>query len=745
MLRIVGRWESGILCRWCSSQGVRWKRGADSFLNPNNSQYIEGMYNSWLKDPESVGESWDRYFKATGSPPEVKSSSAVRLSTKPSNMPSAQMSEISPPGGSTETTLDIDATIRAYQARGHLIADTDPLGLQNPDSAKLQGTFNLPPAVVVRQHLKGMTDVDLDREFPLGSLTVIGGDKKRLPLRDILMRLNKVYCGHLGLEYTFIPDFGQLDWLRHKFEIPGAWELPPDHRKTIWMNVMRAVTFEGFLAKKYLTEKRFGLEGCEAFIPALIECFETSAETGIESAVIGMAHRGRLNTLVNVCGKPLDQLFTQFNPVPLEGLGSGDVKYHLGTHSEKILDRTGKTLRIAMLANPSHLEAVDPLVVGRVRAEQVALNDLKSEKSLAVLVHGDAAFAGQGICYEVMHLTNLPDYTTGGVIHAVINNQIGFTTDPRYSRSSSHCTDVGRVVNAPIFHVHADDPDLVAYCSRVAAEYRSVYHNDVVVDIVGYRRNGHNEMDEPMLTQPLMYKRIKNHPNVLTIYTDKLVKEGIIDESFVKQEIEKFREHCESEFKKAQSISTMQMKDWHDVPWTEFFANQSPDNKIPSTGIDRSDIKRICEAFSTKPDDIDPHSQVFRVFDRRRKLADARQVDWAVGEALAFSSLLKEGHHVRLSGEDVERGTFSHRMHIVHDQNRDKTWKNMLNNVFPGQALYTVTNSPLSEYGVLGFELGYSAYDHNTLTIWEAQFGDFANNCQVRVSKKKSCLSKTPE
>ncbi|XP_011298114.1 2-oxoglutarate dehydrogenase, mitochondrial isoform X2 [Fopius arisanus] len=535
MLRIVGRWESGILCRWCSSQGVRWKRGADSFLNPNNSQYIEGMYNSWLKDPESVGESWDRYFKATGSPPEVKSSSAVRLSTKPSNMPSAQMSEISPPGGSTETTLDIDATIRAYQARGHLIADTDPLGLQNPDSAKLQGTFNLPPAVVVRQHLKGMTDVDLDREFPLGSLTVIGGDKKRLPLRDILMRLNKVYCGHLGLEYTFIPDFGQLDWLRHKFEIPGAWELPPDHRKTIWMNVMRAVTFEGFLAKKYLTEKRFGLEGCEAFIPALIECFETSAETGIESAVIGMAHRGRLNTLVNVCGKPLDQLFTQFNPVPLEGLGSGDVKYHLGTHSEKILDRTGKTLRIAMLANPSHLEAVDPLVVGRVRAEQVALNDLKSEKSLAVLVHGDAAFAGQGICYEVMHLTNLPDYTTGGVIHAVINNQIGFTTDPRYSRSSSHCTDVGRVVNAPIFHVHADDPDLVAYCSRVAAEYRSVYHNDVVVDIVGYRRNGHNEMDEPMLTQPLMYKRIKNHPNVLTIYTDKLVKEGIIDESFVKQ------------------------------------------------------------------------------------------------------------------------------------------------------------------------------------------------------------------
>ncbi|XP_044021317.1 2-oxoglutarate dehydrogenase, mitochondrial-like [Aphidius gifuensis] len=626
---------------------------------------------------------------------------------------------------------DVDATIRAYQARGHLIANTDPLGIQNPESANLQGTSNLAPAVVVRDHLKGMTDADMDKEFPLGSLTVIGGEKKQLPLREIIMRLNNVYTGHIGLEYTYIPDLEVLDWLRNKFEIPGAWELSADHRKSIWMNLMKAVTFESYLAKKYGSEKRFGLEGCESFVPAIVQCFETSSELGVEAFVIGQAHRGRLNTLVNICAKPMYQLFVQFNPLSIEGFGSGDVKYHLGTHSETLLERTGKTIRVAMLGNPSHLEAVAPLVVGRVRAEQVAHGDSKGDKSMAVIVHGDAAYAGQGVCYETMHLTNLPDYTTGGVIHAVINNQIGFTTDPRYSRSSAHCTDVARVVNAPIFHVHADDPDLVAYCAKTAAEYRQKYKNDVILDIVGYRRNGHNEMDEPMLTQPLMYKRIKSHPNVLTIYSERLIKDGVIDEAFIKQETDKYLDHCDSEHKKAQSISVMQMKDWHDVPWTEFFANQSPKNKIPSTGIDKSLIDKICTAFSTKPEGIEPHGQVFRVLERRKKLMSQQQADWAMGEALAISSLLKEGHHVRLSGQDSERGTFSHRIHIIHDQNTDKTWKNMLNNIFPDQALYTVTNSPLSEYGVLGFELGYSAYDHNTLTIWEAQFGDFANNCQV--------------
>ncbi|KYM89669.1 2-oxoglutarate dehydrogenase, mitochondrial [Atta colombica] len=744
-------------------------------LNMINNQYLDHIYKAWIKNRKSVSSSWDSYFKLiyAESPKDSPSnSSPMRVSSSKfmtSNLTADKRSfflKESIRGKSDSQmqgdqyligALDVIATIRAYQvliscvkflhflassyihvysfclkARGHLIADIDPLGIQNSESAKLQNTANLAPAIVVRQHLKGMTEADMSREFPLASLTVIGGDKKSLSLREILMRLNKIYCGHLGLEYTYIHDLNVLDWLREKFETPGAWELPEEHRKWIWMNIMRAVSFERFLRRKYGTEKRFGLEGCESFIPSIAECMETSALKGVETVVIGMAHRGRLNTLANICLKPMRQLFTQFNPIALEGFGSGDVKYHLGTYSEKLLERIKKKMTIVIMANSSHLEAIDPVIVGRVRAEQVEKGDSKhGVKTMAILVHGDAAFSGQGVVYETIHLTNLPEYTTGGVMHIVINNQIGFTTDPRYSRSSEHCTDVARVINAPIFHIHADDPDLVTYCSKVASEYRATFHNDVVIDIVGYRRNGHNEMDEPMLTQPLMYKRIRNHPNVLSIYSNKLLKEGVITEAFAKEEIEKYMSHCEEEFKKAQTINSIQMNDWHDVPWIEFFSNQSPRKKIPPTGIDIATIKTICIAISTSPKDIECHAQVLRMMDRRTKLMKSRQVDWAMGECLAFLSLLKEGHPVRLSGQDVERGTFTQRMHIIHDQNRDKIYKNMLHDVFPRQALYTVSNSSLSEFGVCGFEVGYSSYNHNTLTIWEGQFGDFANGCQV--------------
>ncbi|XP_076657627.1 2-oxoglutarate dehydrogenase, mitochondrial [Halictus rubicundus] len=728
-------------------------RRYENLLNMSNSQYLDYIYQLWRKNPESVSPSWEPFFRfvfedGPVSPVKEKPSS-WRVSSTPPVVPSNLVAAPTAPGFPQQSArtksdsemqgdsfisgaLDINATIRAYQARGHLIADIDPLRIQNPESYKLQGTPNLPPAIVVRQHLKGMTEGDMDREFPLAPFTVIGGPKRSLPLREILTRLNQVYCGHLGLEYTYIHDLTVLDWMRGKFEVPGAWELPAEHRKFIWLNIMRAVTFEGFLAKKYPTEKRFGLEGCESFIPSMVECMETSAEKGVESVVIGMAHRGRLNTLINVCSKPLHQLLTQFNPIALEGFGSGDVKYHLGTHAEKILERTKKKMMVAVMANPSHLEAIDPVIVGRVRAEQVEKNDARfGKKSMAILVHGDAAFSGQGIVYETMHLTDLPEYTTGGVVHVVINNQIGFTTDPRYSRSSVHCTDVARVINAPIFHVHGDDPDLVTYCSKVACEYRAEFSNDVVVDVVGYRRFGHNELDEPMLTQPLMYKRIKEHPNVLTVYSDKLLREGVITEAYAQEEIQKFWDHCEAEFTKAQTFDSMNLSDWHDIPWTDFFANQSPKIGIPPTGFDVETMKAICKHISTPPTDILPHPQVLRVMDKRAQLMESRRADWAMGECLAFLSLLKEGHHVRLSGEDVERGTFSHRVHIIHDQNKDKVYKNLLHNVFPGQALYTVSNSSLSEYGVAGFEVGYSSYNHNTLTIWEGQFGDFANTCQV--------------
>ncbi|KAL2720928.1 hypothetical protein V1478_009974 [Vespula squamosa] len=733
----------------------------DTFLTTSSNYYLQNMYDAWLKDKNSVHSSWNEFFERIHSQKKnIKSTlpkdNIALIATKMAarqmesgagqNIPVSLSPKTSGPSYHQSQnerfinkTLDIDSTIRAYQTRGHLIADLDPLGIQNPDSAKLRGTANLPPSIVVREYLKGMTEDDMNKEFLLTRSTMIGGEKKSLPLREIIMRLNNIYCGHLGLEYTYIHDPVMLDWLREKFEVPNAWELPTEHRKWIWINIMKAVRFEGFLQKKYASEKRFGLEGCEAFIPAVMECLETSAEKGVETVAIGMAHRGRLNTLVNVCSKPLHQLLTQFNPIALDGFGSGDVKYHLGTHAEKLLERSKRKIHVSMLANPSHLEAIDPIVVGRIRAEQVEKKDIKSERSLALLVHGDAAIAGQGVIFETMHLTNLPEYTTGGVIHVIINNQIGFTTDPRYSRSSWHCSDIARVINAPVFHVYGDDPDLVVYCSKVASEYRAKFHNDVMIDIVGYRRYGHNELDEPMLTQPIMYQNIKAHPNVLTVYSDKLLKDGVITETFMKEvrqntfnrEIDKYLDHCETEFKKAQSIESIHMWDWHDIPWSKFFSNQSSENKIPMSGIDIETIKTTCTALSTPPEGITVHNVVLRTMKKRVEMMKDEKIDWAMGEGLAFLSLLKEGHHVRLSGQDVERGTFSHRMHIIHDQKKDKVYKNLLHGVFPGQALYTVSNSSLSEYGVCGFELGYSAYNHMTLTIWEGQFGDFCNTCQV--------------
>ncbi|XP_035734474.1 2-oxoglutarate dehydrogenase, mitochondrial-like [Vespa mandarinia] len=745
--------------RHCQKRLGRYKHDAgsnereDTFLTTSSNYYLQNMYNAWLKDKNSVHSSWNEFFERIHSqknnirsalPKSNIATITSKMAARRTKNGAGQNISLSPKtSGSSfnqsqnerliNKTLDIDSTIRAYQTRGHLIADLDPLGIQNPDSAKLQGTANLPPAIVVREYLKGITEADMNKEFLLTRSTMIGGEKKSLPLREIIMRLNKVYCGHLGLEYTYIHDPVMLDWLKEKFEVPNAWELSTDHRKWIWMNIMKAVRFEGFLQKKYASEKRFGLEGCEAFIPAMMQCLETSADKGVETVAIGMAHRGRLNTLVNVCSKPLHQLLTQFNPIALDGFGSGDVKYHLGTHAEKLLQRSNKKIHVSIMANPSHLEAIDPVVVGRIRAEQVEKKDTKSERSLALLVHGDAAIAGQGVVFETMHLTNLPEYTTGGVIHVIINNQIGFTTDPRYSRSSWHCSDIARVINAPVFHVHGDDPDLVVYCSQIASEYRAKFHNDVMIDIVGYRRYGHNELDEPMLTQPIMYKNIRAHPNVLTIYSDKLLKEGVITETFIKEEIDKYLDHCETEFKKAQSIQSIHMWDWHDIPWSKFFSNQSSENKIPKTGINLESIKTMCKTLSTPPEGITVHNAVLRTMKKRGEMMSEEKIDWAMGEGLAFLSLLKEGHHVRLSGQDVERGTFSHRMHIIHDQKRDKVYKNLLNDVFPDQALYTVSNSSLSEYGVCGFELGYSAYNHKTLTLWEGQFGDFCNTCQVTI------------
>jgi len=472
-------------------------------------------------------------------------------------------------------------------------------------------------------------------------------------------------------------------------------------------------------------------------IPAMKAVIDKSSELGVESVIMGMPHRGRLNVLANVCRKPLEQIFSQFAGLEAADDGSGDVKYHLGTYIERLNRVTNKNIRLAVVANPSHLEAVDPIVQGKTRAEQFYKGDNEGKKTMSILLHGDAAFSGQGIVYETFTLSDLPDYTTRGTIHVVANNQIGFTTDPRHSRSSPYCTDVARVVNAPIFHVNADDPEAVMHVCNVAAEWRATFHKDVVVDLVSYRRNGHNEIDEPMFTQPLMYSKIKKMKNVMEKYSSRLIEEGVVTAEEVEDVRNKYEKICEEAYVKAQKETQIRYKDWLDSPWSGFFEGKNP-MKMGTTGVHEETLKHIGKRFSSAPPNAAGfaiHKGIERILRSRMEMVEARTVDWALGEAMAFGSLLKEGIHVRLSGQDVERGTFSHRHHVLHHQTSDKSTYKPLCNLYPDQAPYTVCNSSLSEFGVLGFELGYSMTNPNALVCWEAQFGDFFNTAQTIIDQ----------
>ncbi|GFS24520.1 2-oxoglutarate dehydrogenase, mitochondrial [Elysia marginata] len=499
--------------------------------------------------------------------------------------------------------------------------------------------------------------------------------------------------------------------------------------------LIRSTRFEEFLARKWSSEKRFGLEGCEVLIPAMKTIIDSSSAAGVDSFIIGMPHRGRLNVLANVCRKPLEKIICQFDS-KLEAAdeGSGDVKYHLGMSHERVNRVTNKYIKIAVVANPSHLEAVDTVVQGKARAEMFYRGDSDGKKVMPMLIHGDAAFSGQGIVYECLHLSDLPAFTTHGTVHIVVNNQIGFTTDPRSSRSSPYCTDVARVVNAPIFHVNADDPEAVIYVCKVASEWRETFGKDVVIDLVCYRRFGHNEIDEPMFTQPLMYKKIAKQPTVLAKYAESLINNGVVTQQEYEEEMAKYDKICEESYSLAKKETAVSNIDWLDSPWSGFFEGRNP-MEMPTTGVHEETLQHIGKVFSTPPEDFVIHGGLKRVLKGRANMVAERQADWALGEAFAFGSLLKEGIHVRLSGQDVERGTFSHRHHVLHHQNIDKKTTIPLNNLYPDQAPYTVCNSSLSEYGVLGFEVGFSITNPNALVIWEAQFGDFANTAQCIIDQ----------
>uniref|UniRef100_A0A3Q2CMN0 2-oxoglutarate dehydrogenase complex component E1 n=1 Tax=Cyprinodon variegatus TaxID=28743 RepID=A0A3Q2CMN0_CYPVA len=728
---------------------------SEPFLNGTSSNYVEEMYYAWLENPKSVHKSWDVFFRNAnaGAPPGAAYQSPLGLAAA-SGLAAPQLSSLVGAQPNVEKLVEdhlaVQSLIRAYQIRGHHVAQLDPLGIMDADLDSCVPTDIITSSDkldLFQERLNrltvggfyGLDESDLDKVFRLPTTTFIGGSESALPLKEIIRRLEMAYCQHIGVEFMFINDLEQCQWIRQKFETPGVMQFTLEEKRTLLARMVRSTRFEEFLQKKWSAEKRFGLEGCESLIPALKTIIDKSSENGVENVIMGMPHRGRLNVLANVIRKELEQIFCQFDSrLEAADEGSGDVKYHLGMYHRRINRVTDRNITLSLVANPSHLEAVDPVVQGKTKAEQFYCGDTDGNRVMSILLHGDAAFAGQGIVYETFHLSDLPSYTTHGTVHVVVNNQIGFTTDPRMARSSPYPTDVARVVNAPIFHVNADDPEAVIYVCKVAAEWRATFHKDVVVDLVCYRRMGHNEMDEPMFTQPLMYKQIKKQKPVLQKYAEKLIAEGAVSRQEYEEEIAKYDKICEEAYARSKDEKILHIKHWLDSPWPGFFTldGQPKSMSCPSTGISEEDLNQIGQVASSVPvEDFTIHGGLSRILKSRGEMVRNRTVDWALAEYMALGSLLKEGIHVRLSGQDVERGTFSHRHHVLHDQNVDKRTCIPMNHLAPDQAPYTVCNSSLSEYGVLGFELGFAMASPNALILWEAQFGDFHNTAQCIIDQ----------
>ncbi|KAG2217424.1 hypothetical protein INT45_013755 [Circinella minor] len=689
----------------------------DSFLYGNSGNYIEEMYEAWLKDPSSVHLSWQVYFKnmkngvkpgqAYTPPPTLVPSDSARLPGLPSEMVAS--------ASDTEVLdhMKIQLMVRAYQVRGHHIANLDPLGILHAD---LQDSS--PPELSPKFY--GFTDKDLDRTFTLGP--------------GILPAYGS---GSIGVEYIHIPDREQCDWIRQRIETPTPYKYTVEQKHVIFDRLTWSDSFERFIASKYPSEKRFGLEGGETLIPGMKAMIDRSVDLGVESIVIGMPHRGRLNVLSNVVRKPNESIFCEFSGAlePSEE-GSGDVKYHLGMNYVRPTP-SGKRVHLSLVANPSHLEAVDPVVLGKTRALQYYSKDSKRQHSMAILMHGDAAFAGQGVVYETMGFHDLPYYRTGGTIHIVVNNQVGFTTDPRFGRSTPYCTDIAKSISAPVFHVNADDAEAVTFVMQLASDWRQTFHKDVVIDLVCYRRHGHNETDQPMFTQPRMYTAIDKQKPVAEKYAAQLKEEGSMSESDIDEIKKQVWKLLEESYSKSKDY-TPTSREWLSSSWPGFKSpKELAEEILPHypTGVSMETLQQVGKALTTLPQNFNVHRNLKRILQNRQKaLSSGKDIDWSTAEALAWGSLLLENKHVRCSGQDVERGTFSQRHAVLHDQKSERPYT-LLNNISPEQGTLIICNSSLSEYGVLGFELGYSMVDPNALVIWEAQFGDFANNAQCIIDQ----------
>ncbi len=616
--------------------------------------------------------------------------------------------------------------INAYRVRGHLVADLDPLGSEPHYHPELD------PANY------GLTIWDLDREFLTGTLGQPlgeGSPHRVATLREILETVRRTYCGKIGCEYMNIQHPEQKQWLQQRMEPQAnSWPIATERRVRILQRLLEAEEFEHFLGARFVGHKRFSLEGAEAAIVILHELLDLAADRGVVETVIGMAHRGRLNVLSNVVGKPITQIFAEFEGYidPQSTQGSGDVKYHLGAAGAHRSPQ-GHQLAVAVAPNPSHLEAVDPVVEGIVRPKQDRLGDAERKRVIPILVHGDAAFAGQGVVAETLNLSQLRGYSTGGTIHVIINNQIGFTTGPEEARSSPYSTDVAKTVQAPIFHVNGDDPEAVARVVELAFDYRQEFGKDVVIDMFCYRRHGHNEADDPSYTQPILYRKIRNHPSVATLYSEKLVREGVVSKEWVAERRREFKRRLEEGYRKAQE------KEAHyEIQDLGKLEPGQVSTYCPRTAVDRGTVERVVNGITQLPPDFHLHPKLRGFLERRRAVLEGAPMDWATAEALAFGSLVLEGTPVRLSGQDSSRGTFSQRHLALFDYEDGREYI-PLQHLAPDQARFEVYDSSLSEYAVLGFEFGYSVGDPLTLVIWEAQFGDFANGAQIMIDQFITC------
>jgi 2-oxoglutarate dehydrogenase E1 component len=683
-----------------------------SALTEENAGFLEELYAKFLKDPQSVDASWREHFASLQSGAADRSHPASPEAVF--ELPSTDRME-----RMLRKQAGVNRLINRYRSRGHQAADNNPLKLVSPP---------LVPDLLPASH--GLGPEDMNTLFYVDILN----DNDKEPLRQIISRLHDSYCRSIGSEYTHLVDTEIKEWIQERLESTrGRTVIDPEQKLWTLKLLTAAEGIEKYLHRKYVGQKRFSLEGGESLIPLLDELIQRAGECGVREAVMGMAHRGRLNVLVNILGKKPSQLFQEFEETaqcePVPG-GSGDVKYHLGFSSD--VETPGGSMHVALAFNPSHLEAVDPVVEGSVRARQDRYEEDGEDRVLPILVHGDAAFAGQGVVMETLNMAETRAYTTGGTIHVVVNNQIGFTTsNPFDARSTLNCTDVAYMVQAPVFHVNGDDPEAVLYVTRLAVDYRMKFKRDVVIDLICLRRHGHNEVDEPAVTQPLMYQFIRRHPGVRKLYADALIAEGLISD----EAVQALDNECQSRLDRGENIGRppLDVPNYNKVRWDRFIG---VDWAVPcDTAVNGDKLAEISDRMLTLPQGFELHPRTAAIVDGRKKMSQGLlPIDWGYAENLAYATLLAEGHNIRFTGQDVGRGTFFHRHAILYDQPTGASWI-PLQHLGVKQGRLHIYDSLLSEEGVVGFEYGYSSTDPEGLTIWEAQFGDFANNAQVMIDQ----------